>query len=218
MIRDKMVRIYLLLFLNFGCLFFLVATYSHHPFVSMLNLYLLHHIYNFSNGAFLPFFANLTQIGSTEFCFFLIIPLMVFLGLSKKYVGMLMVPLSIFGSDYINSLLKAVYKHPRPDVPHLVVAHNYSFPSGHSMNVVALYGLLSFLLLEGTKGRVARMVIGSLVILVILLVGISRVYLGVHYPIDVFGGYTVGLAWLSIVLAIYFTLKKSKKPPKAEAN
>jgi undecaprenyl-diphosphatase len=217
MLRDKKFRLYLLSFFIFGFLFFLVATFANHPFVSALNLFLLHHIYNFASGVFFPFFSKLTLIGSTEFCFMLIIPLMVLLGLSKKYAGMLMVPLSIFGSDDINSWLKAIYKHPRPDVPHLVVAHDYSFPSGHSMNMVAFYGLLTFLLLEGTKGRIARMTIWLLSALVILLVGLSRVYLGVHFPIDVIGGYFIGFAWLQLVLATYLILKKDRHP-KTPAN
>lgn len=215
MIRDKKLRLYFSSFIVFACLFFLIATFSEHPYVSRINLYLLHHIYNFSNGAFLPFFAKLTRIGSTSFCFLITVPLMVYLGLTKKYPGWVMVPLSILGSDTVNSLLKAIYKHPRPNVPHLVVAHNFSFPSGHSMNMMAFYGFLTFLLLESAKSRLARLLIGCLSGLVILLVGISRIYLGVHYPIDVLGGYSMGLAWLSLVLAVYTLLKRDKKPPKA---
>jgi undecaprenyl-diphosphatase len=212
MMGDKKLRLYFLSFFIFGFLFFLVATFANQSFVSTLNLFLLHHIYNFSNGAFLPFFSKLTRIGSTSFCLLLTVPLTVYLGLSKKYPGWLMVPLSIFGSDYLNAWLKGIFKHPRPEVPHLVVAHNYSFPSGHSMNMVAFYGLLTFFLLEGTKGRFARMTIWVLSLFVILLVGISRVYLGVHYPIDVFGGYSIGLAWLSLLLATYSILKKDRRP------
>ncbi|MEO3946800.1 phosphatase PAP2 family protein [Gorillibacterium sp. CAU 1737] len=101
----------------------------------------------------------------------------------------------------LNTVLKAAYHRERPSVEHLVEASGYSFPSGHAMSSAALYGMLGYLLWRKFR-REGRWVyaIPVITVLWILLIGWSRVYLGVHFASDVAGGYAVGCAWLMLCL------------------
>lgn len=93
-------------------------------------------------------------------------------------------------------LLKLVFMRPRPSFfAPLTAATGYSFPSGHTLNAVVLAGLLGLLAAQG-RSRRARVVIAVLVACSVGLVGLSRVYLGVHYPSDVLGSVLFGVAWL----------------------
>jgi undecaprenyl-diphosphatase len=99
------------------------------------------------------------------------------------------------GALPLGEALKAVFGRPRPDIAAAVEVSSLSFPSGHAINVVVFYTVMAFVvgrLVEARWGRTAVHVFGALVI---LLVGWTRVYLGVHYPSDVAAGYAVGYAW-----------------------
>lgn len=108
----------------------------------------------------------------------------------------------------LNPLLKQLFKRPRPTLTHLVSEHSYSFPSGHSIGSMLLYGTLIFLLPQFIKNKRWRILLQILLGVCILFVGISRIYVGVHFPSDVFGGFCLGLAWLFLTYPIY--LKKRK--------
>lgn len=103
--------------------------------------------------------------------------------------------LSFVGSFLLNSLLKYIFARPRPNLfPPLVVEHSYSFPSGHTMAAVAVYGLLALVLWQrGRRGWAA--LAGSWA----PLVALSRVYLGAHYPSDVLASLAIGAIYLVIV-------------------
>lgn len=101
------------------------------------------------------------------------------------------------GSGALNFLLKLLFQRVRPSLPWSPGAPDYSFPSGHSMNSFVFYvglAVVAWLVLGRRVGIAA--VVGGLVI--VLLVGVSRVYLGYHYVSDVLGGYAAGLLWLVI--------------------
>ncbi|WP_326717089.1 phosphatase PAP2 family protein [Vagococcus jeotgali] len=95
-----------------------------------------------------------------------------------------------------NFTLKKIFDRPRPDVEHLVTAYNNSFPSGHAMGSMLFYGTLIFLAHRYIQNKGLRLTIQILFGILILLVGTSRIYLGVHYPSDILGGYLLGAAWL----------------------
>lgn len=101
------------------------------------------------------------------------------------------------GAGLVNWTLKSVFERPRPDVfewrtPH---AGHWSFPSGHSMTSMVVYLTLAFLIARSDLSPVLRRLTFAVAALVILLVGLSRVYLGVHYPTDVVAGYLAGFIW-----------------------
>jgi undecaprenyl-diphosphatase len=88
---------------------------------------------------------------------------------------------------------------PRPDVvPPLQTVYESSFPSGHAMNSAIIYLTLGAMLMRIARGRVAKGYCMALAVLATFVVGVSRVYLGVHYPTDVLAGWIVGLAWASV--------------------
>jgi len=106
---------------------------------------------------------------------------------------------SFGGSFLLNSLLKLLFARPRPNLfPPLVTETSYSFPSGHAMSAVAVYGLLALLLWQ--RGRYAWAILAGFWV---PLVALSRVYLGVHYPSDVLASLALGTVWFVIVWFTY---------------
>lgn len=100
-----------------------------------------------------------------------------------------------------NEVLKWIFRRKRPDIHRLITAHGYSFPSGHSMGSVMFYGTLSYFACQGTRSIFYKVLTCIASMFMILMTGISRIYLGVHYPSDVFAGFAAGGAWLSVSLA-----------------
>ncbi|WEG12584.1 phosphatase PAP2 family protein [Pullulanibacillus sp. KACC 23026] len=187
----------------FSLLFLALSLLYEQPFLSQINLTLQRLIYNYSNGAYLDFFTRMTRLGSAPLYIMVSLILMLGLSLMKNYKGLIFVPINLIGSALLNVLLKHLLLKPRPEVEHLVYAGSYSFPSGHSMNAMVFYGFLAFLLMEFLGPIWAKWLTLLIAALFILLIGMSRVYLGVHYPLDIIGGYSAGLAWLSLIIFIY---------------
>lgn len=102
----------------------------------------------------------------------------------------------------LNVVLKELVQRPRPEDIGLVVETGFSFPSGHSMVAMAFFGLLVWLVWHYEKDRVMRLACCGGFSLIILLIGISRIYLGVHYASDVLAGFCVSLAWLALYTSI----------------
>jgi undecaprenyl-diphosphatase len=102
------------------------------------------------------------------------------------------------GAFLLETTLKETFQRPRPSIPHLMEAHGYSFPSGHTTIAAALFLILSYLWYRHTRNH--RWLGPSASIFLALLIGISRLYLGVHYPSDVLAGFALGAAWGLVIL------------------
>ncbi|WP_042341735.1 phosphatase PAP2 family protein [Bacillus timonensis] len=107
------------------------------------------------------------------------------------------------GSPILNFILKELFKRARPDFYRLVEISGYSFPSGHAVNAVTFYGILTFLLWRHIPVRWERMVLFVLSGMMILGIGLSRIYLGVHYPTDIVGGYFASATWLGFAIGAF---------------
>ena len=118
--------------------------------------------------------------------------------------------LSVPGGALLNRLLKFAFQRPRPhfDDPILRLT-SYSFPSGHTMIATVLYGVLAAYLVSHAESTGKRLLVILSAIILIALVGFSRIYLGAHYLTDVLGALAEGLAWLSLCLtAVYSVCRK----------
>jgi undecaprenyl-diphosphatase len=109
---------------------------------------------------------------------------------------------AITGAEVIEAALKAHFHRQRPEAFFGAPSpESYSFPSGHALLSVCLYSLLATMISARLEGR-ARWLVRCGAAALIVAIGLSRVYLGVHYPSDVIGGYLAGVAWIATLLAI----------------
>jgi undecaprenyl-diphosphatase len=113
----------------------------------------------------------------------------------------LLIPVVALGSISLNLVLKSFYNRPRPLLP-LVSASGLSFPSGHAMISASFYGLLIYLVYTHVRHPIWRWLLMTFFGALILLIGLTRVYLRVHYATDVLAGFTAGLVWLLIAIPL----------------
>ena len=126
----------------------------------------------------------------------------------KKHLALLLLA-AVAGGLLGSHLLKAGFERPRPDVvPHRVVVSSASFPSGHSMQAAATYLTLGALLARVQKRRRLKVFSLALAAFLTLLVGFSRLYLGVHWPTDVLAGWTAGGVWAFLCWAVALGLQR----------
>lgn len=153
-------------------------------------------LFKYKNNLLTNFMKVITLFGSA----YVIVPcciILLFALKNKKNKILMMSNLVII--TLLNQLLKCVFRRLRP-INGIISESGYSFPSGHSMVSMAFYGFLIYLLYK-SNFKYKNIFIGLLIVL-ILLIGISRIYLGVHYPTDVFGGFLLSISYLLLFIEI----------------
>ena len=139
---------------------------------------------------------DITALGGTTVLFLMTLLATIYLLLARRKAIAIFMFLSIVGGWLLSAVLKLGVARPRPDiVPHLVEVHDLSFPSGHAMLSAVTYLTLSALLSRAEQYRSTRIFLLGTGIFLTLMIGLSRVYLGVHYPTDVLGGWCAGAIW-----------------------
>ena len=123
-----------------------------------------------------------------------------FLFIKKHRWYSINVPVVALSSLLLMFLLKLIFHRDRPLTPLLQAAQGYSFPSGHALMSITFYGLLIFLVWQNEKKLWVKWILTILLVLLINFIGVSRVYLRVHYASDVLAGFCVGLMWLLLSL------------------
>lgn len=107
-------------------------------------------------------------------------------------------------------IAKGVFQRPRPDVAlHLIKEGGYSFPSGHSMNCLVCYGLLVYLINRHCTNRKLAKGLSWFLTILIICIGLSRIYVGVHFPTDVLGGWSLGIVFLTVSVMIIERIEKN---------
>ncbi len=155
-------------------------------------------IQSFASVKLTSFFIGVTQIGSAYFEIALLLILGWYLLFRLKHFWeTVILVISLAGGSCLNYLLKSVFCRVRPDINHLVEVSGYSFPSGHAMVSTTFYGMIGYLVwLNFREQGKSSWYVPVLSVFLILAVGLSRIYLGVHYPSDVLAGYAAGGVWL----------------------
>lgn len=139
---------------------------------------------------------DVTALGSFGILTFVTFAAAGFLLMSGKRRSTLLLLVSIGGGQLLTTLFKHGYDRPRPDlVPHGALVYTASFPSGHAMMAAVTYLTLGAMLARIQPTRTLQAYVLGLAVLVTVAVGISRIYLGVHWPTDVLAGWTAGAAW-----------------------
>lgn len=183
-------------------------------FVIMENLY-NHHIYIFDDYIYkyvsiiispnmTMFLKLMTDLGSVAVVITVCISAFIFM---KNKIYAKLMTLNLVVITILNLIIKNIISRPRPTGFRLVDETGYSFPSGHSMVSMAFYGFLIYLVFRFVKSKKLKVTLISLLSLLIFLIGISRIYLGVHYASDVAEGFCISVAYLMLVVNI---LSKNK--------
>jgi membrane-associated phospholipid phosphatase len=125
-----------------------------------------------------------------------------FLFIRKHRWYSIKIPVIAVSSVLLMFMLKFIFSRPRPLIPLLKEAQGFSFPSGHALNSVAFYGLMIYLVWQNIKRPVLKWILVCTFLLVILFIGLSRVYLRVHYASDVLAGFAMGFMWLLLSITV----------------
>ena len=163
------------------------------------------HIYNIiatnKNDALTSFYKVITNFGESKIILVLLVLLLIFI--KNKKQGILF-SLASIGSFGITFVIKHLAKRARPVGIALINETGYSFPSSHSMIVIAFYGFLLYLLLKSNLKKYIKVILSILLLLIIIIVPISRIYLGVHHASDVVAGLLLSIAFtIAYIKLIY---------------
>lgn len=161
------------------------------------------HIYGFianniMNDGLTPILKVITELGGVAFTVIAGVLIFIFCKKIRWFVTF-----DLVGVTLINQLLKHIIRRPRPNILRLVEESGYSFPSGHSMVSMTFYGIIIYLVYKNVNDKYLKWLLITLLSLLILAIGFSRIYVGVHYFTDVVGGFLLGLAYLVIYVNIY---------------
>lgn len=145
-----------------------------------------------------------TFIGSAPFVIIVSLFLMVFLyKVLHHRIELILFVAAITGSALLNGILKHFFQRVRPDFHRLIEIEGYSFPSGHAMNAFTVYSIISFLLWRHIPSRMGRCILILVSMVMIFAIGLSRIYLGVHYPSDIIGGYFASGFWITTAIMFF---------------
>ncbi|MBP9716991.1 MAG: phosphatase PAP2 family protein [Candidatus Levybacteria bacterium] len=172
-------------------------------------------IYAFRSDSVTSLMLFFTSLGSGLALISLSIIMILYIGTVRRkdvaiYLGIL------YSGILVNVLLKFLYQRPRPENLPLIHENSLSFPSAHAMNSFLFFAALSYFIFRETNNKKITLIVSLISIVIILFIGISRIYLGVHYPSDVVGGFVAGFLWFTSAILfektiIFKRLYKSNK-------
>jgi undecaprenyl-diphosphatase len=168
-------------------------------------------VHQFASPALTSLMRGISFLGSTLFLTLATIVVVLWFLYRKWRREAKLFAITMIGASLLNTTLKVAFKRPRP-VPffNLLAPESYSFPSGHSLASCCFFGALAALLtarLEDSKLRAAIWVVSTLLF---LLIGLSRIYLGVHYTTDVIAGFVAALIWIMVVRFVEMQLARRR--------
>ena len=167
------------------------------------------YLHGVATPALTTLFLIVTAFGSIEAVALLGVGLAAFFAWGRRWLYLGTWIAAVAGSAILNRLLKELFDRPRPSFEHpLLIETSYSFPSGHAMESLVVYGMLAYYAVVAVKTWRARTAVVFGAALLVLLIGLSRMYLGVHYFSDVAAGYAAGGLWLSTLITGMETVRR----------
>ena len=174
--------------------------------ITTIDQYVLEQLYALRTVPVTMVFIDISEFGRTEIIIGFTAAISLWLGLKRRYADIAGLAASVAGSAVTILALKYLIHRPRPDFMYQAYPEGpyYSFPSAHAGLSMALYGFTAYLLIQSFPTR-WRQVATALLPVLILLVGFSRLYLGVHYVSDVMAGFAIGalFVWIGTFVRIY---------------
>jgi undecaprenyl-diphosphatase len=164
---------------------------------------------------------DITALGSATVLGLAVFSVAGFLVLQGLWRRATIVVAASLGGWFLNAALKQLFQRARPDVvPHLREAMSLSFPSGHALQSAAVYLTLGALMMRFAHRRITKIYCITVAAMATVLVGLSRVYIGVHYPTDVLAGWLIGLSWALLCWTIERSLERQAglKRERAESE
>lgn len=176
-------------------------------------------VISFRSPGLTEFFQLITEMGDR----IVYIAITIILGLffwfrfrNRKFVFQIVLVLIL--SSLSNVMLKQALNRSRPVMDHLVEVNTLSYPSGHAMSAMAFYGFLIYLCVRYKMKRWLRVFFVTVLVMIVLSVGLSRIYLGVHYPSDVAAGLIGGLIWVTFSVAAFNIFDMMRERRSAKKN
>jgi len=149
------------------------------------------------------FFKTITMLGNTPVQAIIAIVAVIWLYLRQYKAEAIFVGASGLLASILIVSLKYIYQRQRPSITHLVHASGYSFPSGHSLGTFMILGAIAIVLAQRLEKKESKIVVYAITGLLIFLVGLSRIYVGVHYLTDVLAGFTLAFGLLNAIYPTY---------------
>ncbi|ANN61378.1 phosphoesterase [Mesorhizobium loti NZP2037] len=158
---------------------------------------------------------DVTSIGSIVFLGFVLLAGVSYLLLVHKRALAIWMAVAVAGGELLGTILKLSFNRPRPEIPHVTRVFTASFPSGHAMLSAITFLTVGALLSHASQDLRLKVYFMTLAVFLTVAVGISRVYLAVHYPTDVLAGWCIGSGWaiLCWIVALWFQ-ERPKRGPK----
>ncbi|WP_244730551.1 phosphatase PAP2 family protein [Mesorhizobium sp. 113-3-3] len=158
---------------------------------------------------------DVTSVGSVVFLGFVLVAGVVYLLLIHKRALAIWMGVAVTGGELLGTILKLSFNRPRPEIPHVTRVFTASFPSGHAMLSAITFLTVGALLSHANQDRRLKLYFMALAVFLTVAVGVSRVYLAVHYPTDVLAGWCIGSGWaiLCWIVALWFQ-ERPKRGPK----
>jgi undecaprenyl-diphosphatase len=182
------------------------------PWLSNLDLAAMKRIHSWTAPELTRVMFAFTGIGSLQFLLPTVSSIVVILILVRRKADASILAIAVGGSAGLNVLLKIWFHRARPEVAWaLTHEHSFSFPSGHAVAAFCFCAAIVFLLAR-RRHVVTRIILIVAALFMIVGIGMSRVYLGVHYPSDIAAGYLVGMVWTGSVLISSVYLATEAKP------
>lgn len=158
-------------------------------------------VHSFSSPAMTKFMFAMSFMGATGLILMLLAAVILCVG-KKWYRALGWLALTLAGAAVLSLTLKNGFHRARPEVFFGTLPHSYSFPSGHALFSFCFYAVMAGLINARVRSLWLRVVVFSVAAVMIVLIGLSRIYLGVHYPSDVVAGYVAGAIWVSTMITM----------------